>query len=308
MSSACPPIALILFNRPKCTQRVFEQIREARPGKLYLIADGPRPHKAGEAEKCAETRGVVEGMIDWDCEVRKNFAKENLGCRMRPATGISWVFEHEEAAVILEDDCLPDPTFFPFCAEMLDRYREREEVMLVCGTNSRQYVPRDHSSYFFSRYSQTWGWATWKRAWSRFDIHLTGWPALRDSEAWQRSDLPPAARSFYEAKIDEIVRDGLDAWDYGWSVTIALHKGKVIIPARNLVENVGFGMGATHTLNPLNSLLLPRSHSLPPPYSHPASIAYDNEHDEAYAAAHYANARVRLREFFFRRLARPRSS
>ncbi len=126
------PVAFIIFNRPDCTRRVFERIRDARPEKLYLIADGPRAHKPGEDERCAETRRIVEGMIDWPCDVRKNFSDANMGCGKRIPSGLDWVFEQEETAIIMEDDILADPSFFPFCETLLERYRHDERIMQIC--------------------------------------------------------------------------------------------------------------------------------------------------------------------------------
>jgi hypothetical protein len=138
------PVALIIFKRPDTTERVFETIRQAKPPKLLVVADGPRTDQPGEAEKCAATRAIID-RVDWDCEVLKNYSDSNLGCGLRPATGISWVFEQVEEAIVLEDDCVPHPTFFRFCEELLEYYRHDERIMSISGINP--YFGRRRAEY-----------------------------------------------------------------------------------------------------------------------------------------------------------------
>ncbi len=307
MDTLDTPVALIFFNRPECTRRVLQRVREVRPEKMYLIADAPRKSVPEDEVKCKKVRCIVDELIDWPCEIYKNYAESNLGCRMRPATGISWVFEHEESAIILEDDCLPDLSFFIFSREMLEKYRTTADVMLVSGTNSSQFTPPAQASYFFSRYSQTWGWATWRRAWGKYDIHLNSWKDVKNSKAWKDANIDPSAKIFFESKLDEIVHEGLDAWDYGWSFTLAINGGKSIIPAVNLIENIGFGKEATHTLNPTYNLFSPKSESLCPPYTHPASTDFFDTHDIKYAKSHYGRMGIKFREYLFKKFTYLRS-
>ena len=168
------PVVLIIFNRPKLTEVVFQAIREAKPPKLFLVADGPRPNRPDDIPRCAAARKVVE-KVDWDCEVLRNYADENMGCGCRPASGITWVFSQVEEAIILEDDCVPSPSFFPFCQELLDRYRTDERVMHIGGMNWQSGHRRSPFSYFFSKYPQCWGWATWRRAWAHYDFTMRYW-------------------------------------------------------------------------------------------------------------------------------------
>ncbi len=126
------PVAFIIFNRPDTTSKVFEAIKQAKPKKLLVIADGPRINKPGEAEKCKQTRAITE-QIDWDCEVLRNYSENNLGCRNRVSSGIDWVFENVDEAIIIEDDCLPNPSFFRFCQELLGKYRNNDEIFLISG-------------------------------------------------------------------------------------------------------------------------------------------------------------------------------
>jgi GT2 family glycosyltransferase len=155
------PVAFLIFNRPDTTARVFEAIRQAKPPKLLVVADGPRPDRPDDIEKCKAARAIVEG-VDWDCEVLKNYSDINLGCGKRPATGITWVFEQVEEAIILEDDCMPNPTFFEFCQAMLAEYRDDKRIMMIGGTNFLGEWKSKIQSYHFSFYGGTWGWASYK--------------------------------------------------------------------------------------------------------------------------------------------------
>src|SRR4030095_1100293 len=128
------PVALLIFNRPETTARVLAEIRNARPAKLLIIGDGPRPGEPADAERCLAARAAAAN-IDWGCEVLKNYSDVNLGCGQRPASGLDWVFQNVDRAIIMEDDCLPHPTFFRFCDELLEHYRDDERVMTVSGNN-----------------------------------------------------------------------------------------------------------------------------------------------------------------------------
>src|SRR4028118_433764 len=173
------PVVLIIFNRPAQTEKVFEVIRQAKPPKLLVIADGSRAERPGEAEKCAAARAVID-RVDWDCEVFKNYSDVNLGCDPRISSGLNWVFETVEEAIILEDDCVPHPTFFRYCEELLERYRHDARVMNISGQNVLFGRHRTEYSYYFSRYTLCWGWASWRRAWQYFDVDVKLWPEIRD--------------------------------------------------------------------------------------------------------------------------------
>ena len=276
------PVAFIIFNRPKCTRRVFAEIRKARPQKLYLIADGPRPHKQGEAEICVETRQLVEDMIDWPCEVHKDYSEKNMGCRWRVVSGINNVFKNEERAIILEDDCLPSQSFFPFCEEMLERYKDEERIMQVCGTNKLNYKPTSQDSYFFSRYAPIWGWATWRRAWNLYDPTLAAWPKDKDIKAIHNYSYPEVVCHTREHQLDLIYRGELDTWDFGWMYTFMQHNGIAIIPCSNLIRNIGFALTATHTMNPFSMDAIRARKDLPKPYRAPLDLNVEVKHDKLY--------------------------
>lgn len=297
------PVALIIFNRPDTTARVFEAIRQAEPPKLFVIADGPRANKPDDADKCAATRAVVE-RVDWDCEVSENFSEENLGCGLRPASGISWVFEQVEQAIILEDDCLPHPTFFRFCEELLADYRDDERVMHISGTNFLFGRRRADYSYLFSRYPFCWGWATWRRAWRHFDYDLKSWPLLRDGD-WLRDVLGEAgAVQHWTAGFEDAYVAGKShIWDFQWIFALWSQHGLSVVPQVNLVSNIGFGQDATHTLS-LADLLAKSGerkasgHSPPPVIpNHSTGVKKLNELYNQLAVSRYSNLPSEAIEF-----------
>lgn len=240
------PVAFLVFNRPGVTERVFQAIRNARPSTLLVVADGPRPDRAGEAERCAAVRAIVDH-VDWPCEVVRNYADVNLGCRKRVSSGIDWVFEQVEEAIILEDDCLPCPDFFPYCAELLDRYRHDERIMHISGSNLQLGRRRTSDSYYFSKYPLIWGWATWRRAWRHYDVDLASWPAVRQSEAFPGIFSGDLERDYYVRDFAAYHGGGPDTWDVQWTYACWCQGGLSITPEVNLISNIGFGADATHT-------------------------------------------------------------
>jgi hypothetical protein len=241
------PVALILFNRPDTTARLVAILREVRPATVLAIADGPREEHPEDRARCEAARLAIE-QIDWPCELSTNYSEQNLGLKRRVETGLDWVFSRVPAAIILEDDCIPDPSFFPFCTAMLERYRNEERVMGVSGNNLlfSQYAATH--SYYFSRYPHIWGWATWRRAWQLHDPEMHRWPALRDEGWLNRQPLTPAAVRYWRYHFQNNF-ERAHTWDYAWTLSCWLRDGLSITPAVNLVSNAGFGEGAQHTRN-----------------------------------------------------------
>jgi hypothetical protein len=273
----CAPVIFQIFNRPAQTARVFSAIRSAQPAKLLIVADGPRADVRGEAEFCAKTRAVVED-IDWPCQVLRNYSDSNLGCGKRAASGFDWAFGEVEDAIILEDDCLPDPTFFRFCTELLTRYRSDERIMMISGNNFQPEQSHPEDSYYFSQFPHNWGWATWRRAWRHYDFKMAGWSKDRRS-AWLKS----IARNDYlqdvwRSKFDETAKGQIDTWDYQWMYAMFTRHGLSIVPNVNLVTNIGFGQGATHT-SAADGRHVVASQPIVFPLSHPAVIAPDDRAD-----------------------------
>jgi hypothetical protein len=239
------PVLFLIFNRPEPTRRVFEAIRAYQPPRLYFAADGPRPEKSGEWSLCAETRSVLK-QVDWGCNVQTLFRDQNLGCGAAVSEAINWFFNQEEQGIILEDDCLPDPSFFPFCEEMLDRYRDENKVGSISGNN---FLPRSlhmEQPYGFSKYVQIWGWATWRRFWQGYDFKLTG-PWSEWDEIIRRVN-PVQNQANYWFQIFKTLQAGLiDTWDYQVMFSSWRHGYVHVFPSRNLVTNLGYGGDATHT-------------------------------------------------------------
>ena len=240
------PVALLIFNRPHTTERVFNAIAKARPPKLLVVADGPRPQREGEAELCAQTRAIIN-RVDWDCEIITEFADSNMGCKRRVASGIDWIFEQVEEAIILEDDCLPDPSFFRYCEEMLTRYRDNERVGMVSGGNLQFGRQRGSGSYYFSKYTHIWGWASWRRAWKHYDRDLTLWPAFRDEGLLTQFFETPGEQEYWRNSFQWVHEGSLDTWDVSWTFTALTHGLLQVVPNVNLISNIGFGANATHT-------------------------------------------------------------
>jgi hypothetical protein len=240
------PVALLIFNRPDTTERVFNAIAKARPPKLLVVADGPRPQREGEAEFCAQTRAIIN-RVDWDCEVITEFADSNMGCKRRVASGIDWIFEQVEEAIILEDDCLPDPSFFRYCEEMLKRYRDNERVGMVSGGNLQFGRQRGSGSYYFSKYTHIWGWASWRRAWTHYDRDLTLWPEFRDQGLLTQLFETSGEQEYWRNSFQWVHEGSLDTWDVSWTFTAITHGMLQVVPNVNLISNIGFGANATHT-------------------------------------------------------------
>jgi hypothetical protein len=255
------PVVLIIFNRPERTREVFAEIRAAQPSELFIIADGPRPNVASDVAKCAAARATIE-RIDWPCQITRRYSDSNIGLRRNVSVGLDWVFSQTERAIILEDDCLPDPSFFPFCEELLERYAEDRHVGMIGGTNldSTGNIPPDEASYYFSRFCHIWGWATWRRAWQICDQEMKEWPELRRTDWLKRQCANPSAENFWRRHFDDSAmprKDSLNTWDVPWLFTCWRHSLLAIIPRTNLVTNLGFGREATHTKGQSRAARLP---------------------------------------------------
>lgn len=241
------PILLLMFNRPDHSRKLIEALRPIQPSRIYINADGPRHDRPGEADLCKAVRDTVQ-LIDWPCRVITRFSDVNLGCRIGVSSGITWFFEQEAAGIILEDDCLPHPDFFPFCAELLERYRFDEGVMMISGNHPQPGVTsRYTASYFFTPYPFIWGWASWRRAWTCYDIHMTGLEKAGNSLF--RKDFPGSkmAARYLKEQFRASLSGATNTWDYQWFFAILKYSGVCVLPSVNMIENTGFGEHATHT-------------------------------------------------------------
>ena len=275
------PVLLIIFNRAHTTQQVFDRIRQVKPSRLYVAADGPRPNVETDIMKCAETRRIVE-QVDWDCEVKTLFQEKNLKCGVAPATAISWFFEHEEAGIILEDDCVPSKSFFWFCQELLEKYKHDTRIMHISGNNYLNGWRKDNDySYYFSNKVNAWGWATWRRAWQLFDFNLKAYPELKQKGYLKGLFLNKFEETYRLSKLEEAfasISNG-DIWDYQWEFTVYSNSGLCIVPEVNLVRNIGFGEDATHTFNTHDNKAQITENEIDFPLRHPQFVVRDIESD-----------------------------
>jgi hypothetical protein len=272
--TGCPPVVLLLYRRPELAQRVVERVAAARPPTLLVVADGPRSIE--ERAQCEKSLDVVR-QHSWPGRVLWNVADSNLGLRRRVASGIGWALSQVDAAVILEDDCVPEPSFFTYCDSLLRRYRNAECVMHVAGASLTAGKVESPESYYFSRYCHPWGWATWRRAWSRFDLSMAAWPEMK-----RRGRLPFenwVERRFWTTVFDRTRAGEFDTWDYQWFFAMVGASGLSTVPRVNLIRNIGFGPGGTHYTDDHPFANLP-SGSLPRVH-HPLNIVHDVAADRA---------------------------
>lgn len=277
------PILFIVFKRLDTKQRVFERVKSFRPKKLYLASDGARLSKLGEEEKVRLLRSYLLEHIDWPCELHTKFADENLGCKYNPQNAISWFFEQEPMGIILEDDCVPSDSFFPFCQQLLEKYQNDLRVWGLTGTSVVSNAAKSNYSYYFSEYVQTWGWATWADRWHLhlnmlldFDVHLNE-PLvntkLNNKEA--NKQLVQRARISYH--------DQLDAWDYPWFFSVFANNGLFAVSTKNLIHNIGVGEEATHTVK---RKMIPAT-EITFPLKHPTNMLPNRQWDAIFYKVHY---------------------
>lgn len=273
LESVTPPVLLIAWRRPETTAEVMASIGRARPSQLFVAVDGPAEHlRTGETERVRATIEVIERHIDWPCDVERRYSTTNLGCRVGVSSAIDWFFSQVTEGIILEDDCVPHPEFFPYCAELLHRFRDSERVMCISGDNSAGVPTRGPASYSFVRFPQIWGWATWRRAWARYDRDLSRYQEARRDGTWERRVPDPFQRATFTRILDRIAERGEpDTWDYQWAATLLLEGGLSVHPASNLVSNVGFGAGATHTTASSHPRAQAAAHRILP-LRHPAFV------------------------------------
>ena len=273
---SCPPILFIIYNRPALTKLVFDKIRKIKPQKLFIAADGPQIKNKRDKKLCLESRKIINE-VDWDCDLKLLLRKKNLGCKIGVSSAIDWFFENVDQGIILEDDCLPDKSFFGFCGELLEKYKYDERVMMI-GSYNFSDVDIDES-YYFSKFTHIWAWATWKRSWKHFDLNISDWPENRETnflynifgnrdDAEKRKNL-----------LDQVFSKKINAWGYSWSYAMWNKKGFNIVPKITISKNIGFSKEATHTkvMNPIVENL--KYGAINFPLIHPSSIIQNKKAD-----------------------------
>lgn len=267
------PVVLIIFNRPGHTMAALEAIAAVRPRTLLVIADGPRPARPDDIENCRASRALLD-RVDWDCDLRTDFAETNLGCGRRISTGLNWVFAQVDRAVILEDDCVADATFFPFCAELLARHCDDQRVRTIAGSSFLAGRTRNEWSYRFSQLHDIWGWATWRRSWQRVDMTMSQWPAVRDG-GWLLDILGDARLArFWGSRFNRAYDGDIDTWAYPYLFSCWLDHSLAITTNRNLITNHGAGESATHTSVQASYMGQP-AQAMPFPLAHPPFTVCD---------------------------------
>jgi hypothetical protein len=237
-------VLFLVFNRPDTTKQVFEAIRKAKPPRLYVAADGARKNRDGEEQKVKAVREYILSNIDWECEVKTLFREENLGCKYAVSGAITWFFENEEMGIILEDDCLPSQSFFWFCEELLERYKDDMRVWHIGGANFQNGIKRGDGDYYFSKYNHIWGWASWASRWEKYDTELG---TIVDTKFLENTFEDKKASKYWAKAFHDMKAKKIDTWDYQWTFCVWNNNGLAILPNKNMISNIGFGADATHT-------------------------------------------------------------
>lgn len=262
------PILFLIFNRPEETLKVFNAIRTVKPSKLYIAADGPRLQVKTDLFKCQESQKIIN-LIDWDCEVKTLINEKNLGCKISVSNSISWFFKNEGEGIILEDDCLPCNDFFKFCDEMLSRYRYDNRIGHISGSNFQNGIKRGIADYYYSKLTNVWGWASWRRVWDNYDINMSSLDLFINEDVASVITIKKEVKKIINNNFLNTKKNLINTWDYQYFYSNLIHGFLSIIPNYNLVINIGFGEEATHTKDPSNFHSLKEFDNLPVQILHP---------------------------------------
>lgn len=240
------PVLFLVFNRLDTTKKVFNKIRDAKPPRLYISSDGAREQKQNENEKVVEIRKFLIENIDWNCEVKTLFNETNLGCKLAVSNAINWFFKNEEQGIILEDDCLPNTSFFIYCQNLLEKYKNDKNVFLISGDGRVSSKVSISNDYCFTKYPMIWGWASWSRVWEKYDVNISNW---KDNNHSFLNDLITNKKTklFWVNIFNKLYNNQIDTWDFQFVYLLLQNKANCIVPKYNLISNIGFGQNATHT-------------------------------------------------------------
>jgi len=286
------PVVYIVFNRPEHTRKTFEVLRKQRPENLFIIADGPRSNHPSDDWKCSSVREIVD-KVDWPCEVKRNYAEKNLGLKKRISSGLDWVFESVDRAIVLEDDCVANPDFFEFCNTMLEHYSNDERISVVTGNNFQRGFRHGDASYYFSKFSHCWGWATWKRAWQHFDGDISFWPEWSKSDDWKNKIDDKVERRYWTGIFGRVRNGSIDSWAYPWTACNWYRGTLSVAPNMNLVSNIGFGLDGTHTLSKKHAAANLETHPLGL-LKHPDKVINNVEADKFDFENHFGGKNLRF--------------
>lgn len=290
------PVLFLVFNRPDTTKQVLEAIRKAKPPRLYIAADGPRINKEGEAERVKEVRSIATN-VDWECEIKTLFRNENLGCKYAVSEAVSWFFQHEEQGIILEDDCLPSQSFFWFCEELLEKYKNDLRVWHISGNNFQDGIRRGQGSYYFSKFNHIWGWATWANRWSEYDVEMNSYGTFLSNNLMNDLFGLDQDKKYWWSIFEKAFKGEIDTWDYQWTYTVWVNSGLSIIPNMNLVSNIGFGLNAMHTRELKSQHSNMSRHDLCFPLTHPPFMVKDLDADKYTTNRNFSKAKLLKKVF-----------
>ena len=278
-------ILVAAWRRPDKVRQVINNLRNEKPSKLYMACDGPDLSREGEKERVEATRSVIDQEIDWDCDVKKLYSVNNLGCFKGITSAINWFFENEEEGIILEDDCIPHKDFFPYCEELLEKYKEDNRVWNISGSNFQNGLQRGDGSYYFSKYFHCWGWATWRKSWINFDSQLSQLLKLYESNLLSTIFQSSKERKYWTKIWNRLLKDSKpDTWDYRWAFTCFINGALTILPNKNLVKNIGFDNDASNTNFSLEGSFIDEGIL---PLKHPSFILADKFADDYTFKNHY---------------------
>jgi hypothetical protein len=294
------PILLIAFNRPETTKIVFDSIKKIKPNKLYIAIDGPRNEHPEDKNKINNVKNIFKD-IPWECDLFFLIREQNKGCKHSVSEAIDWFFKSEDFGIILEDDCLPTEDFFIYCSDLLQKYKNENQILMITGDNFQDGISRGDSSYYFSKLTHVWGWATWKRAWEKYDVNMSFWPKFKTSKEFKNIFHLYMAKKYFTSIFDSVYNGRIDTWDYQWTACVWYNNGLCITPNKNLVKNIGFGPDATHTKLETMRSKNQRTESILP-LTHPKNIFRDNKADEYVFKNVLRGSKISLIKNFFKKL------
>ena len=291
------PVLLLTWKRLEATKKLISILRNVQPQSLFIASDGARADRPQELIDVCKTRELLESSIDWPCVIKKRLSLVNQGCKAGVSNAISWFFEHVEEGIILEDDVLPDRSFFRYCDEMLQKYRDDPRIGSIAACNFQPENLSKTESYYFSRYIHVWGWATWKRAWIHYDGTMEQWPELRNSGWLKQLNSSRRFTKFWSRKFNSVHSGQKDTWDYAWVYSCWKQGFLSCTPKSILVSNIGFGNDATHTVN--ESSPLGKIESITFPLAHPLSVEIDSIADWWTQNIHYDKPKSETRQSIY---------
>ncbi|NDY42305.1 glycosyltransferase family 2 protein [Dissulfurirhabdus thermomarina] len=294
------PVSLHIFNRPETIKLVLDALRQVRPKYLYVTADGPRKDNNEDVVNCSKARKIIDDSIDWDCELHKNYSETNKGSYKCTSDGISWVFQNVDEAIILEDDCVPDVSFFMFCKELLERYRNDLRIGMISGNNFITSGMKSYPySYYFSKYNHIWGWATWKRTWQLVDLDMSSWPEFL-TYGFDHVFRSKMEKKYWKRLFNDMYEGRKNHWDYKMFLSMQINNMMTIIPSKNLVTNIGVGHDATNCRSKGPFHCLPVQ-PMDFPLSHPSGF-YKLHFAEEFTERNIFSGSIRLKKRIARKI------